>query len=196
MKQHPEHFEGADLDKADDAILDTKLSTNSLVLRFVKPEDQKKISAALTEDVASRWLPDAMLKAPEPSIYKLRRIAQEKTLLDLVAIDKKQDTLVGRCGIYPDSKIKGKYELSLWVSSESRRKQYATEMLTALMDWVHEHREKTGIQQLVFSVIDGNAAAEKLARKIDAKMGFRHIETDTVQNGEETKNVTRYSIRM
>lgn len=181
----------------DSSLLDTKLTTPRLKLRFVSPEDATRISTKFTEEVATRWSgkeEPGTIASVEKGIDHARHLvtAKNKTLLDLVALDKSNNKLIGRCGIKPIEGQPKKYEVMLWTAPELRKNNYAIEMFEALVAWAKKHH----IEHLRFPVTAGNVAAERLVNKLGLRLTQGGISTHTEEVDEEQQKVTYYHISL
>lgn len=192
MKQHPEDI---------DVIippLEEEIRTDRLLMRSARGEDAKVIFSKYTDNVIARWGGEKPGSSGEikAGIFETRKKIDEKhkTLLDLVAFDKKNtNRLIGRCGIFPTEGKPLEYHVMLWVAPNERKQNFGIEMLQSLIAWAKNHRNV--IHHLTFPVTDGNEASKKLIHKAVLGASARNVmRTRTETVGDEQKTVKDYLI--
>jgi ribosomal-protein-alanine N-acetyltransferase len=148
---------------------DEILSTQRLILRYMRRCDVDPLVELWTDPAVTGFLggpreKTALTAGLEDAARNPR--AEPYDLWPLV--EKSSGAVVGHCGLL-EKAVEGRTEIEVvFVLAESAQgKGYATEAASALRDWAFTRR---GLTRLIALIEPGNAASERVARKIGMRL--------------------------
>lgn len=153
------------------------LSTERLTLRHLEPTDLPALHALYRDPDIRRYFPDGTLTLEETraELEWFRHGHPHHPQLGLWAtIETRTGAFLGRCGLLPWM-IDGVAEIELAFLIDKARwgEGFATEAARGI---VQHARDLLRIRRLICLVMPGNAASERVARKIGMRLEREHVD--------------------
>jgi RimJ/RimL family protein N-acetyltransferase len=145
------------------------LRDGDLVLRPMRREDAGAITAACQDPEIPRWtfVPSPYTRADaEQFIARVAEEAAAGTTVNLLAVDARDDHLLGSFGLMEIAREPGYGEIGYWVAAGARRRGVATRATRLLADWA---RTELGLTHLEILPHTDNGPSRRVAEKA----GFR-----------------------
>jgi RimJ/RimL family protein N-acetyltransferase len=145
------------------------LRDGDLLLRPKRADDAEAITAACQDPEIPRWTlePSPYSRAEaEAFIASSAEDAAAGRAVNLLAVDARDDRLLGSFSVMELDRAPGFGEIGYWVAAEARGRGVATRAVRLLADWA---RDELGLTRIEILPHRDNAASRRVAEKA----GFR-----------------------
>jgi RimJ/RimL family protein N-acetyltransferase len=145
------------------------LRDGDLVLRPKTPEDAEALTAACQDPEIPRWtlVPSPYTKADAERFIVASEVdAAAGRAVNLLAVDARDDRLLGSFSVMELDREPGYGEIGYWVAAEARGRGVATHAVRLLADWA---RTDLGLTRIEILPHRDNAPSRRVAEKA----GFR-----------------------
>ena len=141
------------------------LRDGDLVLRPARPDDADAITAACQDPEIPRWtfVPSPYTRVhAEEFIASCRELAAAGTTVNLLAVDARDDRLLGSFGLIELDRRPGYGEIGYWVAAGARGRGVASRATRLLADWAERELGLTEIDVLPHK---DNAPSRRVAER-------------------------------
>ncbi len=158
----------------------TDLETKRLVIRRTKKEDTDFCLAIWLDDEMGKYLSDPPREKAGDTYMKWKESVEVYDgCYYFVAVSRETDNYIGTCSVVP-SEDKKHWDLGYAVHKAYWRKGYATEMISALINFCSINGGKKITAPVAQENTASNAVLRKLGFSIEQKGTFRKSGTDII----------------
>ena len=142
------------------------LTINRLKLRPIQPKDSKALFQYRSDAETNRfqgWIPNNLKDAEDFIERSANEFNQPESWFQLIILEKSSEKIIGDIGIHFVGKENAQCELGCTLSKEFQSKGFATEALTAVIDYLFS---EMGKHRITASIDSRNEASINLFKKL------------------------------
>ena len=160
-------------------ILTFIIKTENLLLVSISMEYKEDIFRELNREIATYMYPKPYENVEEtvPFIQESMQTNKEGTNLQLVALDRGDNTFLGCAGIHNIDTVTP--EFGIWIKKSAHGNSYGKEAIFALKKWADENLD---FEYLLYPVAKENFASKRIPELLGGKVVREYFETNMSGN--------------